>query len=55
MTRVLHDCAALPEVVSIPAGLFVMGSDRAERFGREMDRDYLADQHRGFYGQLPFL
>lgn len=29
--------------------------DRVETFGRQMVREYMPEQHREFYGQLPFL
>lgn len=30
-------------------------ADRMEAFGRRVIRDYMPDQHRTFYGQLPFI
>jgi predicted pyridoxine 5'-phosphate oxidase superfamily flavin-nucleotide-binding protein len=30
-------------------------ADRMEEFGRKVIRDFLPDQHRDFYGQLPFM
>ena len=29
--------------------------DQMERFGRRVIRDHMPDQHRQFYGQLPFI
>ena len=29
--------------------------DKMERFGRQVIRDFMPDQHREFYAQLPFI
>ncbi len=29
--------------------------EKIERFGRQVIRDYMPDQHREFYGMLPFV
>lgn len=57
MTRILeHPAAASPFHRGEQAAQLRLGvRERMERFGSRVIRDYMPDQHREFYRQLPFI
>ena len=57
MTRILeHPAAASPFHRGEQAAQQRLGvREQMERFGSRVIRDYMPDQHREFYGQLPFI